>query len=197
MEAALKDFEEWVNSLPIQEVKYYAEFDPDSGKVLGIFPDYAATDLKYKIEVDEFVANSVAEGTTSLMSYAVDLTTADLEFIEIKSLTKIDDVLHRIIDKKWSLIEDPDIILNYDRDAKTLTIELSEKYRHKKIHWNGTTEMLYLVTDYNDPNGLRYNLSVTINELIGKQKVFENIEVPIDYSVYTRRIFKNYIIEEK
>lgn len=197
MEAALKDFEDWINSLPVQETKYYAAFEPETGKVTGIYPDYAAADIQYKIEVDESVANSVAEGSTNLLSYVVDLTTANLEFVEIKSLNKIDDVLHRIIDKKWSTITDPDVIICYSRNDKELSIQLSDKYINKKIHWNGMTEMLYLITDYNDPNGLLYNLSVTINELIGQRKIFREIEIPDEFSIYTRRLFKNYILEEK
>jgi hypothetical protein len=56
--------------------------------------------------------------------------------------------------------------------------------------------MNFLITDYNDPNVLYEMISVKINELIGKSKTFENIDYD-KFSVYTRRLFKNCVIENK
>jgi hypothetical protein len=205
MEEALNDLQSWLESLPSVEVSYYAIFDSKTGQVTGIYPDYAAKDIEHKVLIDKEIAESVFEGRTTSHSFVVDLTTSNLEFVEVQTLNKIDDVLHRIVDKKWSAVSDNDVFLSYDRQNKTLTFELSIKYNGtrmvdnvapKRVHWSGSTEMLFLITTYNDPNGLFYTASVTIDSLIENKKVLENIELPTDFSVYTRRIFKNYVIEE-
>ena len=205
MEEALNDLQSWLESLPVIEIIYYAIFDSKTGQVTGIYPEHAAKDIEHKILIDREIAESVIEGKTTLNSYVVDLTTADLEFIEIQTLTKIDDVLHRIVDKKWSLVLDNDIFLTYDRKNKTLTFELSIKYNgtkavdntaSKRVHWSGSTEMLFLITTYNDPNGLFYTATVTIDSLIENKKILTDVDLPVDFSVYTRRLFKNYVIEE-
>jgi hypothetical protein len=40
-------------------------------------------------------------------------------------------------------------------------------------------------------------ISVKILDLINKPMVFENVEVPPKFSIYTRRLFKNYTLEIK
>ena len=104
-----------------------------------------------------------------------------------------------------SATPDNDVFLTYDKLNKTLTFELSIKYNGtkvvedvatKKIHWSGSTEMLFLITTYNDPNGLYYTAEISIESLIENKKILTNIDLPEDFSVYTRRIFKNYVIEK-
>ena len=48
-------------------------------------------------------------------------------------------------------------------------------------------------SEYNDPNLTLETVSVKINELVGKSKIIENISYE-NFSVYTRRLFKNYVI---
>ena len=205
MEAALKDFQEWMASIPVPELQYYAVFD-NSGAVTGIYTSHSAKDFDNKIAIDKEIAESVFEGKTTLHSYKVDLTSANLEFIEIKALTKIDDVLHRVTDYKWSRVQINDIFLTYNRKNKCLTIELSSRYsgtkvdsnegQSKKIHWVDDTEMLFLFTYFNDPHCLDCSVSVKIQELVNNKKIIDNIDLPKNFSVYTRRLFKNYVVEE-
>jgi broad-specificity NMP kinase len=195
MEAAIKDFIEWMQSLPVQEIKYYAVFDPSTGAVSGIYPDHSCPDTPSKIEVDDEIAQSVLEGKTQLSSYVVDIDDNSLEIVENKSLTKIDDVLHRIIERQWSNIENPDISIVVNKANSKLRIQLSKKfYQSRKIYWDGSTEMLFLITDYNDPNGLHDTISITINELFDRETAEFEIDFPAEFSVYTRRIFKNYLM---
>jgi hypothetical protein len=56
--------------------------------------------------------------------------------------------------------------------------------------------MNFFITDYNDPNVLFEIVSVRIKDLVGKSKIFKNIEYK-KFSVYTRRLFKNYVIVYK
>ena len=66
----------------------------------------------------------------------------------------------------------------------------------KKIIWDGQTEMDFLITDYNDPNVMYDMISVKINSLVGKSIIVKNVDYD-NFSVYTRRLFKNCIIEYK
>lgn len=196
MEAALIDFEEWVKSMPVQEITYYGVFDPSTGKIIGIYPNHSCPDTKSRISIDEDIALSIMEARTSLSSYAVDIDSESLEIIETKSLTKIDDVLHRVIDQRWSDIVDTDVLLSLNPNDKKLIITLSEKfYKNKKIRWDGSTEMLFLITDYNDPNGLYDTISVTIDHLFAVRSAEYTVDFPKEFSVYTKRIFKNYMLK--
>lgn len=204
MEAALKDFQQWMASLPVPEMQYYAVFD-NSGAVTGIYTARSAEKFENKIAIDREIMESVREGKTTLQSYVVDLTSANLELVKIQSLAKIDDVLHRVVDRQWTTEVDNDVFLTYNRKDKCLILELSSKYngsklvenvRPKKVHWSGTTELSFLLSHYNDPNWLVDIVSVNLDELINNQKIISNIELPVDFSVYTRRLFKNYVVEE-
>jgi hypothetical protein len=204
MEAALKDFEDWLSSLPTVEVTYYAIFDND-GTVIGIYPDHAAVNIENKILIDREIAESVFEGKTTMSSYVVDLTSSTLEFVEIQTLKKIDDVLHRIMDKNWSSEIDNDICLTYNRKEQTLIIELSSKYTEakngestfsKKVQLAGDNGLSFLLTHYNDPSWLIQTVSTTLSELLESKKIINDIDLPTNFSVYTRRLFKNYVVEE-
>ena len=66
--------------------------------------------------------------------------------------------------------------------------------KKRKIVWDGDTEMQFFITEYNDPNLLFEVVTVKINDLIGKYISIEGINYP-KFSVYTRRLFKNYMID--
>lgn len=198
MEAAIKDFQDWLLTLPpITRPEYYGIFDQSTGKLIEVRPDYLIEpSITNKIKITDDIADSIFSGKTSLSSYVVDFTTASLEIIEIKFLNTIDDVLHRIIDKQWSDYEDPDVLLIYDRKLKSLKIRLSQKYYNgRKVHWDGSTEMSYLITDYNDPNIPYEMFKLTLDDIIDKEFIIENLNLPKNFSIYTRRLFKQYMIE--
>lgn len=185
------DFDEWIKTSQQIKIQYWAGYDPLTGKVTGIYPGNTANEIKHKIEIDQEIAESIANGTTSIFNCYIDLEEGKLEIVEVKSLTKIDDVLHRVIDSKWSDIQDPDIIIkNYNNN---LFIILNEKYRKgKKVFWDGETEMDFFITDYNDPDVLHNMFTVKLSKLLEKDYSIE-VSAPRKFSVYTRRLFKKYI----
>jgi hypothetical protein len=198
MENSIRDFEEWVNTLVTPDLKFFAVFDPSSGKISGIYPDHSCPDVINKIEVDEEISLSVLEGRSTLHSYIVDVDSEKIEFIENKHLKRLDDVLHRIIEDRWAVEKNTDVSLTVDKKQKKIKIELDNKfYKSRKIYWDGNTEMLFLITDYNDPNGLYDTVSLTIDQLFEKKSIEFNIDIPDDFSIYTRRIFKNYILKNE
>jgi hypothetical protein len=203
------DFDNWLAEYVPLEITYVAVFDPSTGSVISVGPSHAFENEKNKISIDQETAESIIEGKIKINSCVIDLSANTLEIAEIKHIFKIDDVLHRIVDKKWSTLEKPELYLTYNSTKKFLKIELSEEIggtkkipkkfypiHKKKIIWDGDTKMNFLITDYNDPNLLFEMISVKINDLIGKSKIFKELEYE-NFSIYTRRIFKNCVIEHK
>ncbi len=200
------DFDEWIKTYTPPEIIYVAVFDPHTGAVKSVGPSHAFEDEKYKIVLDKETAESILTAEIQLHKCLVDINSNTLEFAEVKNLTSIDDVLHRIISTEYTSITKPDIYLTYDKSAKTLKVELSEEFggtyqlgidiKKRSIVWDGETEMSFLITEYNDPNLIFEMISVKINDLVSDFKVFENIDYD-KFSVYTRRLFKNYVIEYK
>lgn len=185
------DFDQWYQTHKV-EVQYWAVYDPETGKVKGIYPNQSADGFEHKIKIDQETGDAIGEGKISLSNCYVDFESDTLEIVEIKSLIKIDDVLHRIIDSRFTDIKDPDLTVNVKNN--TLTLSLSEKVKSKKrIHYNGDTIMDFYITEYNDPNVLFDKFSVQLDQLIQKENSFQ-VTAPQKFSVYTRRIFKTYIL---
>jgi len=202
----IEDFDKWFINYKLPPIKYVATYDPDTGAVISVGPSHAFKDQKYKIPVDKELAESIINAEIKIDNCVVDINSNTLEIAEIKSVYKIDDVLHRIISKEDSDITKPDIYIKYDSKLSTLKIEMSTEFggtrkaragiKKRNIMWDGDTEMKFFVTEYNDPNLLFEVVTVTINDLIGKYKLITDFTYP-KFSVYTRRLFKNYVIEYK
>jgi hypothetical protein len=203
------DFDEWLSDYQLPTLEYVAVFDTDTGAVLSVGPSHAFIDNKNKIVIDKEIAESIIEGSIKIGSCIIDLEANTLQIAEIKNIFKIDDVLHRIVTTKYANFEKFDLFITYVSKTKKLKIQLSDDIggtkklpkkfqsaKPKKIIWDGDTEMRFLITDYNDPNLIFEMFSVKINELIGKTKTIDNIDYD-KFSVYTCRLFKNYVIEYK
>ena len=204
------DSDQFLIDLQLPDPEYMALFDPMSGTVLSVGPSHAFTDKPNKISIDRETAEYIIEGKILLSTCFVDLTSNTLALAEIKSVNKIDDVLHRITEKKHIDFEKPDVYITYNRKKKTLKFELTEEMfgtkklpkkfqpvKKRKIFWDGETKMDFLLTDYNDPNILFKMISITLSDIIEKSETMNDIEVPENFSLYTRRIFKNYLIDIK
>lgn len=200
------DFDKWFESYKPAEISYVAVYDPSTGAVKSVGPLCAFENEQYKIDLDKDLAESILTAEVHIHRCVVDLNSNKLEIAEVKSVNKIDDLLHRIMLLKDSDIKKPDVFLTYDSKNKTLKVQLSEEFggtkklkvefKKRNFVWDGDTEMVFLITEYNDPNLIFKTVSVKLNELIGKSKTFKDIDVK-DFSVYTRRLFNNYVIEIK
>lgn len=200
----IEDFENWFLHYKLPPVKFVALFNPDTGAVISVGPSHAFKDQKHKISLDKELAESIINAEIKIDNCVVDMNSNTLEVAEIKSVYKIDDVLHRVISKKDSEIKKPDIYIRYDSKLATLKIEMSTEFggtrkaragiKRRNIVWDGDTEMNFFVTEYNDPNLLFEIVTVKINDLIGNYKLITDFNYP-KFSVYTRRLFKNYVIE--
>jgi hypothetical protein len=200
----IEDFDVWFSHYKLPPVKFVAVFNPDTGAVISVGPSNAFKDQKHKISVNKELAESIINAEIKIDHCVVDMNSNTLEVAEIKSVYKIDDVLHRIMSKKDSEIKKPDIYIKYDSKLAILKIEMSTEFggtrktrvgiKKRNIVWDGDTEMQFFITEYNDPNLLFEVVTVTINDLIGKHKLITDFNYS-KFSVYTRRLFKNYVIE--
>lgn len=200
------DFDKWIAEYTPPQITYVAVYDPVTGAVTSVGPSHAFENEKYKLVIDFETAESIINSEIKIHHCLVDINSKTLEIAEIKSVFKIDDVLHRIISKEFFTEEKIDVYLTHNLQDASLSIQLSEEFggtketditfKKRGIVWDGDTEMRFLVTDYNDPNLIFKMFSVKISDLIGKTKIIDNINFG-KFSVYTRRLFKNYVIEYK
>jgi hypothetical protein len=203
----LPDFDEWAANWKPPVITYLAAFDKESGQVLCVGPDYSIDTTRFKntIEIDKENALAILEGEVPLSKCFIDVQSGSLEITEVQNLFKIDDVLHRVIDIKWADIDEPDVIVS--RKGDKFTVQLSEKFggtyklnrdepvAKRKIFWDGETILSFDICEYNDPHTSYYTASVKLDDIVGKAFEF-TCECPDDASVFTRRLFKNYVFEE-
>jgi hypothetical protein len=200
------NFDKWISEYTLPVITYVATYDPATGAVKSVGPSHAFENEKYKIDIDQETAESIISSETNIHHCFVNINSNTMEIAEVKNIFKIDDVLHRIISNEFFTENNIDVYMSYSSKTKQLKIQLSDVFggtrksklsiKKREIIWDGDTEMKFLVTDYNDPNLIFEMFSVKINDLIGKTKIIKNINYD-KFSVYTRRLFKNYVISHK
>jgi hypothetical protein len=199
------NFDDWLSNYVPEPVKYVAVYDPFTGFVTSIGPSTSFPDDVHKLFIDEETASAVISGEISINKCVVNVSAGVLEIVEVKNAFTLDDVLHRITSTRYAKFE-PDILLTYNSKNKNLKIQMSDKYggtlknstvkaQLRPIRESETT-MTFLITEYNDPNLLYQVNSVKLSDLVGKNKIIKNINYE-NFSVFTRRLFKNYVIEYK
>jgi hypothetical protein len=202
----IEDFDKWLREYKPPITQYVAVFDPITNQVISVGPDHAFADQKNIVQISQEIAESIITAEIQIHNCRIDVESGQLAIAEKKTLNKLDDMLHRIPDIKYLEELKSDIHLTYSSKSKYLKIQLSTEYggtkKHKgsdgtrKFIWDGTTDMDFLITDYNDPNLIFQMFSVKLNELVGHNVTIKNIDYD-KFSVYTRRLFKNYVIEYK
>ncbi len=189
-----------------KEINYLAVYDPETCCVTKVGPEHSLKNEKYKLLINKNLAIDIIGGIVQLSRCFVDLDSESLELTERQHIVKIDDVLHRISEKKWSKNKNSEIFLTYNKNKEYFSIQLTStlggnkkvnKSSSRKIFWSGDTEMIFYFTEYNDPHKLINIISITINDLIKKTFEQKNFKLPEKFSVYTRRLFKGYVLEIK
>ena len=199
------DFDDWLKNYQPIKPKYFATFEPESGSVISITPEIGLADKTNSIEIDDETAQLITEGKISLNNCFVDFDSGKFEIAEIKVLNKIDDVLHRVVENRWSSNrQEADFFITFNQKTKKIKFEISSRYNgtkksesssKRKIRWDGSTIMTFLITDYNDPNYIYTYFQFKIEELIDQSREFIITEMPDKFSVYTKRLFPHYVIE--
>ena len=202
----METLEEILQHYEDQKDRYCASYDPDTGKIISVGPSLALRSVQHKIDLEKELAEDILMGKIRIANCFLDVTTGSLEIIETRSIRKIDDVLHRV--PLYDFVEDKsvDLFVTYIKKTQQIKFELSDELEGTKkiggkkkrhIHWSGDTVMNFYITKYNDPHWIFHEFDVKINELRRKTKKFKLESVPDKFSVFTRRILKNYTLEIK
>ena len=202
--------DQWIKSHTPIPVQYIAVFDPASGSIHAVGAKTALSHHTTWVDIDQETAELILEGRISLNSCSVDVTGTTFKMSETRSVYSIDDVLHRIPEIGHAETDKYNLYLTYDKQLAELRIELTEEYggtkrlpesyqpvSTKSIKWVGTTDMNFLITSYNDPNVIYDMFTIQIQDVVGDVVTIKDLQLPEKFSVYTRRLFKNYIIEHK
>ena len=185
-------------------IEYSAAYDPATGIISRIGLSSVLANDTYKVKMDKELAERVLEGKVPLSHCYVNIDSMTVEISEIKSIFKVDDSLHRIIDQEYAITDKQDIKLTYNKKDSTMTIcfasesplmEIDENGTKKKLHWRGDADMIFYVTAYNDPNILYDKFNFKLNDIINNSPTVKLDNIPDRFSVYTNRIFRNYVIE--
>jgi hypothetical protein len=199
------DFE--FHNIDIPPVNYVAVFDKETGAVISIGPEESFLEIENKISVDKEFFLDVVECRVNIHNCFIDFYDLKLEVKEIKNLFKIDDVLHRIPESKFVDFVDSDIYATYNTEYNKLIIELTERFhgtrplietavKKQKTIWNGDTQLNFFITEYNDPHKLIKAVSINLDDLL--ERPFNlDLHLPEKFSIFTRRLFKKYIMEIK
>ena len=190
------DFDSWLQQYIAPQVEYWAIFEPTTGEVTGIYPDSSACDKQYKIKIDRDLAEDIHDGIIQMSSCFVDMDSETIEIITKHSLIKIDDVLHRVTDKKYAPTQKNDIIIQYNELENKIIFVLHNSIKTRKIQWAGNTEMHFFITAYNDPHNLFQTIAFQLKDLEQGSKEFIYTAPHKRFSIFTRRILKNYVFEK-
>jgi hypothetical protein len=180
------------------EIEFYAFYNQEDGSVFEIFPGFPTNTDKKFVKVDTEILDSIESGHSNIFSYYVDIKTQNPQLQKKTNsnfvLTKIDDILHRVIEKKWAKIKNPDVQIKYSKKNEVLEFKINPSI--KNIQWPGEQEMIFLITGYNDPNSVKHLIRFTVDELASFPQIHK-IKLRSKFSIFTRRLFTNYTLEIK
>lgn len=199
------DFDDFVSQQPIVNNKYWATFDDRTGKILGIYPDDSLIPSNNKVEIDNSIVDDINEGEILLTNCVVDIASREFRILSNQPITDSKNLLHKIIKKQWLAATEHDIYINYYTADNTLTIAMSERLGGtvpclnsnsvKQTNYTDDIKLTLAITDYNDPNIIHHLITVHLSELANQKKIIKDLDLPSQFSIFTRKLFKNYILE--
>lgn len=201
----IMDFDSWLEAQRAKEIKYFAIFDEKTGQIQGVYPDYSCESFKNKVQIDKELAVGIIEGKINPSFARVNLTSGNFEIVELINLNRLDFLLHRVPDIRYSNQRDNEIFITYDKQSEEIVFEMADKFYGTKktgddvlkrtAHWSGDTELIFLLTEYNDPNIIIKTFSFKIENLVNNTYKEKVGKIPEKFSIFTRRLFRNYILE--
>jgi hypothetical protein len=192
----ITDFDKWLQTVVVEPIEYYAIYNPQTAEVIGIYPKNSARDIEHKLLIDLDLAESILEGKVSLRSCFVDEVDDVLQVVQTRSVRTIDDILHRVVSKEFATFDEAELCITFNSKLNTITLSLNEKLKRKKIRWDTSALLKFLITEYNDPHKVLQVITTTLEDLYITDQTFDYIGIDKNFSVFTSRIFKNYVIEE-
>lgn len=190
------DFDTWIQNYTPPDVSYWAIYNPETGEIIGIYPDSAAQEKLHKIKIERDMAEDIMNGVIRMNTCFVDSESETIEIVERYGLRKIDDIVHRIPSNKYVTIDKPDISIVYNSSIKSLTFQMSDNLKSKKVLWTDETNAQFLITAYNDPYQLLQQVTIKLDDLKEFPQTVIYTGEEKRFSIFTRRLFKKYILIE-
>jgi hypothetical protein len=190
------DFDQFIANYVPEKPEYEAIYNGE-GIVVSICPKGISNHIENRVSIDIDIVDQIHAGTLQLHNCFIDLDSKEIEITRQEYLKKIDDIFHRIPEKKFidpNLI--PDIKILYSKKTKKVKFSMTEKLKGKKIRWSGDTVLRFYFTDYNDPHKIVKKIEFTIDQLHKKNLTFD-FDLDKRFSVFTRRLLKNYVLDIK
>jgi hypothetical protein len=190
------DFDTWIQNYTPPDVSYWAIYNPETGEIIGIYPDSAAQEKLHKIKIERDMAEDIMNGVIRMNTCFVDSESETIEIVERYGLRKIDDIVHRIPSNKYVTIDKPDISIVFNSSIKSLTFQMSDNLKSKKVLWTDETNAQFLITAYNDPYQLLQQVTIKLDDLKEFPQTVIYTGEEKRFSIFTRRLFKKYILIE-
>lgn len=191
------DFDKWLHTIVVEPIEYYAIYNPQTAEVIGIYPKNSAKSIEHKVLIDLDLAESILEGKISLRSCFVDEIDDVLQVVQTQSVRKIDDILHRVVSKEFATFDKADLYVTFNSELNTITLSLIEKLKRKKIRWCNSALLRFYITEYNDPHKIIQVITTTFDDLYKNNQLYQYTGSDKNFSVFTSRIFKNYVFEKQ
>jgi hypothetical protein len=190
------DFDKFISNYVPPKPEYEAIYN-DEGIVISICPKGVSDHLSNRVSIDIDIVEQIHAGTLHLHNCFIDLDSGEIEITRQEYLKKIDDIFHRIPEKKFIDTESvADVKILYSKKTKKVKFFMTEKLKGKKIRWAGDTVLTFYFTEYNDPHKIIEKIEFTIDQLHKKNLTF-NFDLDRRFSVFTRRLLKNYVLDIK
>lgn len=188
------DFDTFIKNYVPPSPQYEAIYD-DDGIVISICPKGISEHIKNKVDIDLEIVEQVHNGNLNLHNCFVDLNSGIIEITRQEYLKKIDDIFHRIPEKKFfDKSVSADIEITYSTKLNNLKFSMSKNIKTKKIRWTGDTILNFYITAYNDPHIIFQKINLTIDDLY-QSEVIIPIYIEERFSIFTRRLLKNYVLD--
>jgi hypothetical protein len=189
------DFDSWLAEYVPKEIEYYAVYDPDTFLITGIYPSGPAQEKPYKIKIENILAEEIINGSVNLSRLSIDLENQELVIKENYIFSNQNYNFYRI-DSKIENLVNVSLTIKYVNSERSIYFIPSDnliKTKEKFVEYK--KPCLFYITSENDPNILYDTIHLELDNLFSSKKLI----FPLDtcgkkFSVYTKKIFKNYYL---
>ena len=179
--------------IPVTPIEFFAIYNPATFDVIGIYPSHAASDITHKISISQQLADMIFNGTVPLQQCFIDITSDVPVVAQHQSISKIDNILHRVPNRLYIQIDNPDLTILFNTNINQFTISVSD--RVKNIRWLTDINLRFLISAYNDPHILYQVINVELASLVSAPYTVTYTGPSNLFSVFTSRVFNTYIFE--
>jgi hypothetical protein len=184
------DFDSWITNFDPPDIVYYAIYNPETLLVTGIYPEGVALDQPYKIKIDRILAEEINDGKIPLLNCFVDLETEEI-ILDSKNPSQNENQSLYLIRSIAENLNLPTLTCKFEKENSILEIILSESLMNNKSKYDFMENFYFYITSKNDPNILFQSIKISQEELFSN-KFSKKIDIDIDFSIFTKKIFKNY-----